>query len=63
MTYFHFFILSEILLDNLLETIEDEKERISEEDTLKDSLVGKDELEQARIIAEYNRRKANKDKK
>lgn len=48
------------LLDNLLDTIEGEKDRISEEDTLHDSLEGKDELEQARIIAEYNRRKANK---
>ena len=48
------------LLDNLLDTIEGEKDRISEEDTLNDSLEGKDELEQARIIAEYNRRKANK---
>ena len=48
------------LLDNLLDTIEGEKDRISEEDMLNDSLSGKDELEQARIIAEYNRRKANK---
>ena len=50
------------LLDNLLDTIEGEKDRISEEDTLNDSLEGKDELEQARIIAEYNRRKANRNK-
>ena len=50
------------LLDNLLDTIEGEKDRISEEDTLNDSLEGKNELEQARIIAEYNRRKANKNK-
>ena len=48
------------LLDNLLETIEDEKRRINEEDNLNDSLDGKDELEQARIIADYNRRKAMK---
>lgn len=46
------------LLNNLLETINMEKSRITEEDALNDSLKGKDELEQARIIAEYNRRKA-----
>lgn len=49
---------TEDLLNNLLETIDGEKHRISEEDALKDSLNGKDELEQARIIAEFNRRKA-----
>ncbi len=48
------------LLVNLLDTINSEKERINEEDALNDSLKGKDELEQARIIAEYNRRKALK---
>ena len=53
---------SQELLDNLLDTIEGEKDRISEEDALKDSLEGKDELEQARIIAEFNRRKANRKK-
>ena len=46
------------LLNNLLDTINMEKSRITEEDALADSLKGKDELEQARIIAEYNRRKA-----
>ena len=50
------------LLDNLLDTIEEEKDRISEEDALNDSLEGKSELEQARIIAEFNRRKANRKK-
>jgi len=49
---------TEELLNNLYETIESEKTRISEEDNLKESLEGKDELEQARIIADYNRRKA-----
>lgn len=48
------------LLSNLLDTINDEKERINEEDALNDSLVGKDELEKARIISEFNRRKAMK---
>lgn len=53
---------TEDLLASLLETINDEKERINEEDALRDSLKDKDELEQARIIADYNRRKAIKDK-
>ena len=51
---------TEELLNNLLETIDGEKRRINEEDSLQDSLKGKDELEQARIIADYNRRKAMK---
>ena len=50
----------EELLSNLLDTIRSEKARISDEDTLNDSLVGKSELEQARIISDYNRRKAMK---
>ena len=50
----------ENLLNDLLDTMNEEKARITEEDALNDSLKGKDELEQARIIAEYNRRKANK---
>lgn len=53
---------TEELLNNLFETIKDEKVRINEEDTLRDSLIGKDELEQARIISDYNRRKALKNK-
>ena len=48
------------LLNNLLDTINGEKNRINEEDALKESLKGKDELEQARIIADFNRRKALK---
>ena len=51
---------SQALLDNLLETINGEKERIFEDDTLKLSLEGKDALEQARIISEFNRRKLKK---
>ena len=50
------------LLNNLLESIKDEKERIFEQDTLEESLKGKTELEKARIIAEYNRRKMKKKK-
>jgi len=49
---------SEELLANLLETINDEKNRINDKDALEDSLKGKDELEKARIISDYNRRKA-----
>ena len=59
---FHPQVCDEVLLQNLLDTINDEKERINDEDTLQDSLKGKDELEQARIIADYNRRKSLKDK-
>ena len=53
---------SEELLNNLLETINDEKSRITDEDILEDSLKGKSELEQARIIAEFRRRKMAKKK-
>lgn len=48
------------LLDNLLSAIEGEKEKIFEKDTLQQSLNGKDPLEKARIMAEYNRRKMRK---
>ena len=48
------------LLNNLLESINEEKEKIFEEDTLAESLKGKTDLEKARIIAEYNRRKLKK---
>ncbi len=48
------------LLDNLLGTINDEKNRITDEDILADSLKGKSELEQARIIAEFRKRKMAK---
>lgn len=43
------------LLTNLLDTISDEKRRISEQDLLNESLKDKDELEKARIIADFNR--------
>jgi len=51
---------SDDLLNNLLQTINSEKERIFEEDTLRQSLEGKDPLEQARILNEHNRRKLKK---
>ena len=35
---------------------------VLEQDTLEESLKGKSELEKARIIAEYNRRKMKKKK-
>ena len=50
------------LLDNLLETINDEKSRITDEDILANSLEGKSELEQARIIADFRKRKMAKNK-
>ena len=53
---------SEQLLNNLLQTINDEKSRITDDDILADSLKGKSELEQARIIAEFRRRKMLKNK-
>ena len=48
------------LLENLLSSIDEEKERIFEKDTLEQSLKNKDPLEKARIMAEYNRRKMKK---
>ena len=48
---------SDDLLDNLYDTINSEKNRITDEDILEDSLKGKSELEQARIIAEFRKRK------
>ena len=50
------------LLNNLLESIKEEKEKIFEQDTLEESLKGKSDLEKARIIAEHNRRKMKKKK-
>ena len=41
-------------------TINKEKEKINEEDALEASLEGKSELEKARIVAEYNRRRKKK---
>lgn len=51
------------LLNDLLESIELEKERIFEKDTLEQSMKGKSPIEQARILDDYNRRKMKKDKK
>ena len=56
----HPHVCSEELLNNLLETIESERKRISEEDVLLQSLEGKSELEKARIISEFNRRMMSK---
>ena len=50
------------LLENLCGSIANEKERIFEDDMLEQSLEGKDPLEQARIISEYNRRKMKNNK-
>ncbi len=51
---------TEDLLNNLLETMNSERNRVSDEDILSQSLEGKSELEKARIIADYNRRKTAK---
>ncbi len=51
---------TEQLLDNLCTSIAQEKEKIFEDDVLEQSLEGKDPLEQARILAEYHRRKMKK---
>lgn len=45
------------LLDNLLASINGEKKRIFEKDILQQSLEGKDPIEKARIMKEYNARK------
>lgn len=49
------------VLNSLLTSINNEKEKINEDDRLKQSLAGKSPLEQARILDEHNRRKAKKD--
>ncbi len=53
---------SEQLLENLLDTINGEKTRITDEDILASSLEGKSELEQARIIKEFRQRELAKKK-
>ena len=45
------------LLDNLNAVIEQEKNKIFEQDTLQQSLEGKNPLDKARIVSEHNRRK------
>ena len=53
----HPIVCDDTLLTNLEEVIRHEKEKIFENDTLEQSLEGKDPREQARILAEHNRRK------
>ena len=48
------------LLDNLHNVIEQEKDKIFENDTLMQSLEGKDPIVKARIVSEHNRRKMKK---
>ena len=50
----------ESLLVNLQEVINQEKEKIFENDTLEQSLEGKDPKEKARILSDYNRRRLRK---
>ena len=54
---------SKELLENLVDSMNQEKDNIFENDMLSQSLEGKSELEKARIIAEYNRRKMRKNTK
>lgn len=51
------------LLDGLLKNMEEEREKIFEQDRMKNSLQGKSPQEQARLLQEYNKRKLNKLKK
>ena len=53
---------TEELLNNLVESMNEEREAIFEEDALKEALEGKPPLEQARIYAEFNKRKMKKKK-
>ena len=50
------------LINNLIDSMLDERESISEDDALREALEGKPPLEQARIYAEYNKRKMKKAK-
>ncbi len=54
---------NQALLDGLMKNMEDEREKIFEEDRMKQSLSGKSPQEQARLLQEYNKRKLNKLKK
>ena len=56
----HSTICTEKLLDNLLDVINDEKNKIFEKDSLEAAMKGKSPLEQARILADYNRNKIKK---
>ena len=51
------------LLDGLLDNITSEREKIFEEDRMKNSMKDKTPQEAARLLAEYNKRKLNKLKK
>lgn len=53
-------VCDEKLLDGLLKNITEEKERIFEEYRMSRSLKDKSPQEQARLLAEYNKRKLNK---
>ena len=53
-------VCNEELLNNLQQVIDSEKERIFENDTLEQSLEGKDPKEKARILSDYNRRRLRK---
>jgi len=50
------------LLDGLMQSMSEEKEKIFEQDELASSLEGKTELEKAKILDEYNKRKMKKGK-
>ena len=52
---------SEELLNNLKQSIQDEKQSLFEKEVLAESMKGKSPLEQARILNEYNRRRAKKE--
>ena len=53
-------VCNQELLDNLQQVIDSEKERIFENDTLEQSLEGKDPKEKARILSDFNRRRLRK---
>ena len=53
-------VCDETLLNSLYETIDGERDKIFERDTVTQSLEGKDPLTKARIIKEYNSRKTKK---
>ena len=50
-------VCDQSLLDSLENVINEERYKIFENDTLEQSLEGKDPLEKARILSEYNRRR------
>ena len=54
-------VCSEELLDSLKKSIQDEKQSLFEKEVLAESMKGKSPLEQARILNEYNRRRAKKE--